>query len=149
MTAAPARVLMVCLGNICRSPTAEVVLRHVAAEAGVALMVASAGTGAWHVGNGADPRAITHARRRGLDLRSHRARQVDRTDFDRFDLIYAMDRDNLRNLQRLQPTPSDQLQLFLGDDEVPDPWSGGPDGFEHVLDLVTARARLLVAAWQR
>jgi protein-tyrosine phosphatase len=141
------RVLMVCLGNICRSPTAEAVLRAKLQTAGLSqrIEVDSAGTGSWHIGSPPDARSQRHAARRGYDLSTLRARQVSEEDFHRFDLILAMDHDNLADLQRLAPdgTVRAELRLFA-EVEVPDPYSGGPDGFERVLDLVEARSNAWV-----
>ncbi|MBK8971558.1 MAG: low molecular weight phosphotyrosine protein phosphatase [Hahellaceae bacterium] len=142
-----ARILFVCLGNICRSPTAEGVFRQKVAQAGLTsrIEVDSAGTSAWHIGSAPDPRSCEAAQRRGYDLSSLRARQVSPPeDFEQFDLILAMDRENLVNLQRI--CPADQLskvKLFLdfasaGVREVPDPYYGGAQGFDQVLDLVEA-----------
>jgi protein-tyrosine phosphatase len=144
------RILMVCLGNICRSPTAAAALRAAAATHGVVVDVDSAGTAAWHEGKGADPRTVEHARRRGLDLAGHRARRVRDEDFTMFDRIYAMDRANLRALQQRGPAAAQgKLALFLGDDEVPDPWAGGPDDFERVLDLCLAASVTIAATLAR
>src|SRR5476649_1153224 len=110
------RVLFVCLGNICRSPTAEGVLRHKLREAGLAdqIEVASAGTGDWHVGKAPDKRSQAAAKLRGYDLSAQRAQQVSRADFATYDLILAMDNSNLRNLKVLQPAKSKaELDLFL------------------------------------
>jgi protein-tyrosine phosphatase len=156
MEAAPPRqsVLFVCLGNICRSPTAEAVFRAKARRAGLAsrLTIDSAGTGEWHVGDPPDWRAVAHAAKRGYDLSSLRARQVTRADFGRFDWILAMDRSNLADLERMRPREhAGHLGLFLelaphlGRREVPDPYDGGADGFEVVLDLVEAASAALVA----
>jgi protein-tyrosine phosphatase len=135
------RVLMVCLGNICRSPTAEAVLRAKLEAAGLGKQVAvdSAGTGDWHVGSPPDARSQRHAAKRGYDLSSLRGRQVAEADFHRFDLILAMDEDNLADLQRLAPEGSScaEVRLFASI-EVPDPYTGGAAGFEQVLDLVEA-----------
>ncbi|NNJ14458.1 low molecular weight phosphotyrosine protein phosphatase [Pseudomonas putida CSV86] len=147
------RVLFVCLGNICRSPTAEGVLRHQLAEAGLAevIHVASAGTGDWHVGNPPDSRTRRAAQLRGYDLSAQRAQQVSVEDFTRYDLILAMDKSNLANLQAMRPGhASAELDLFLRRyegalDEVPDPYYGGEQGFEHVLDLIEAACRELVS----
>jgi protein-tyrosine phosphatase len=148
------RILFVCLGNICRSPTAEVVLRTRAARAGVGsrVAVASAGTGNWHVGMPPDRRAVEHAAKRGYDLTTVRARQVGREDFDRFDWILAMDRGNLRELRSLRPPDGrGHLGLFLdfaphlGLQDVPDPYYGGGTHFERVLDLIEQASDSLVA----
>ncbi|MBV7564246.1 low molecular weight protein-tyrosine-phosphatase [Pseudomonas sp. sia0905] len=138
------RVLFVCLGNICRSPTAEAVMRQRLQQAGLAdrIEVDSAGTGDWHVGKAPDSRTQQAASRRGYDLSSLRGRQVSVDDFARFDLILAMDSANLRDLQRIRPANARaELDLYLrrfelAEDEVPDPYYGGSEGFEHVLDLL-------------
>jgi protein-tyrosine phosphatase len=138
------RVLFVCLGNICRSPTAEAVLRHKLDEAGLRdrVEVDSAGTGDWHVGKSPDSRTRQAAQLRGYDLSALRGRQVCAGDFRRFDLILAMDNSNLEHLQRLRPAGAmAELDLFLRRygqalDEVPDPYYGGEEGFEQVLDLL-------------
>lgn len=138
-------VLMVCLGNICRSPTAEAVLRHRLVAAGLDALVEvdSAGTGDWHVGDPPDMRSQRHAARRGYDLSALRARRVSEADFARFDLILAMDQDNLADLERLQPEGGRaELRLFA-DAPVPDPYAGGPAGFELVLDLAEAASDVL------
>lgn len=149
------RVLMVCLGNICRSPTAEAMLRKKVHEAGLdgRIEVDSAGTADYHVDSPPDRRAVAHGERRGLRMQQLRGRQVERADFDRFDWILAMDEDNLANLARIRPAGSRaKVALLLsfapqaGAREVPDPYYGGADGFEHVLDLVEAAADGFVAA---
>jgi protein-tyrosine phosphatase len=146
------RVLFVCLGNICRSPSAEGVFRQQLLQAGLdgLVEVDSAGTGPWHVGKPADSRASAAALQRGYDLSALRGRQVSRADFERFDLILAMDHSNFADLKALQPANSRaELDLYLrryqlDEDEVPDPYYGGADGFEHVLDLLeNAGAQLL------
>ncbi len=147
------RVLFVCMGNICRSPTAEGVLRQRLSAAGLAgkVTVDSAGTGDWHVGKSPDGRSAQAAAARGYDLSSLRARQVQREDFQRFDLILAMDHDNLARLQALRAaTGGAELDLFLRRydlalDEVPDPYYGGADGFEQVLDLIEQASDALLA----
>jgi protein-tyrosine phosphatase len=151
------RILFVCLGNICRSPTAEGVLRHLLATQAPQLKVEidSAGTGDYHIGEPPDTRSQRAAMRRGIDLSGLRARQVTGRDFAHFDLILAMDRNNLRDLQSIRPVPSHaQLRLFLEyagleDTEVPDPYSGNARGFERVLDLTTLAARGLIADLQK
>jgi protein-tyrosine phosphatase len=138
------RVLFVCLGNICRSPTGEGVLRHLVAERGLAEVVEidSAGVGSWHIGEPADARMRQAASRRGYDLAS-RARQVSEGDFDHYDLIVAMDRSNHSDLSALQPADARaELRLFSdflpagSPADVPDPYYGGPQGFDRVLDLI-------------
>jgi protein-tyrosine phosphatase len=145
------RVLFVCLGNICRSPTAEAVFRKHAALATLEVEIRSAGTGGHHAGDPADPRTARHARERGYDLSTHRARQVQAGDFSRYDHVFAMDRSNLAVLERACPAEHrHKLGLFLdlapelGVREVPDPYYGGPHGFEQVLDLVEAASEALV-----
>ena len=149
-------MLFVCLGNICRSPTAEGVLRHKLQQAGLAgrVTVDSAGTGAWHVGKAPDPRTRAAAAQRGYRLDELRARQVEAEDFRRFDLILAMDRDNLRELQRLRPSAGGaELDLFLrrcglAEHEVPDPYYGGEAGFERVLDMVELACERLIVQFR-
>jgi len=145
-------VLFVCMGNICRSPTAEGVFRHFVSEADMAerILVDSAGTHAYHVGGAADVRASAAAKRRGYDLSDLRARKVEDEDFERFDYVIAMDRDNLALLKDQADTQHHhKLSLFLEhsaghDDEVPDPYYGGVSGFERVLDLVEEASRGLL-----
>ena len=154
-TTRPLRVLMVCLGNICRSPTAEAMLRTKVHEAGLdgRIEVDSAGTADYHVDSPPDRRAVAHGEKRGLKMKHLRGRQVGRDDFDRFDFILAMDEDNLADLLRIRP-PGARAQVALllsyapqaGAREVPDPYYGGPDGFETVLDLVDAAADGFIAA---
>lgn len=154
MRAEPVRVLFVCLGNICRSPTAEAVLRHhvSAAELEAVIDVDSAGTGGWHVGDPPDDRAREQAARRGIPMNG-RARQVDVGDLEHFDLVLAMDSTNLADLQDLAHTPEQRAKLHLlrsfdvdaGEDlDVPDPYYGGPNGFEDVFDLIDASCRGLL-----
>jgi protein-tyrosine phosphatase len=147
------RVLMVCMGNICRSPTAEAVLRHKLTEAGLtaAVVVDSAGTHGYHIGAPPDERAQAHARRRGYALDSLRARAVAPEDFLRFDLILAMDDENLRHLQRICPAEHRSRLALLSSHappgsrrDVPDPYYGREAGFEEVLDLVEAACDGLV-----
>ncbi|MFN3862232.1 MAG: low molecular weight protein-tyrosine-phosphatase [Roseateles sp.] len=146
------RILFFCMGNICRSPTAEGVMRAKLAAAGLDIEVDSAGTHGWHVGAPPDARSQAHARRRGYDLSPLRARQLVRDDFEHFDLLLAMDGDNLAHAERLCPPQHRQrLQLLLdyapqtGRRDVPDPYYGGAAGFEEVLDLVEAACDGLLA----
>lgn len=139
------RVLFVCLGNICRSPTAHGVLLKKLQERGLQqrVTVDSAGTAAWHTGKAPDSRSQSAAAMRGYDLSALRARQAVAEDFHTFDYVLAMDNENLVNLQRLMPAGGIKPALFLKtfgrrftEAEVPDPYYGGDDGFGHVLDLV-------------
>jgi protein-tyrosine phosphatase len=152
------RILFVCMGNICRSPTAEAVFReHVRRHAPeLQVEIDSAGTHDYHVGEAPDPRAIKAAARRGLDLSGLRARQVEDADFERFDLILAMDRLNhVTLLERSPPERHPRIRLlleFAADPQgldVPDPYYGGAKGFDEVLDLVEEAAAGLLAELRR
>jgi protein-tyrosine phosphatase len=143
------KVLFVCLGNICRSPTAEGVLRRKVEERRWShrFHIDSAGTGGWHAGDPPDTRAITEAKRRGVDISGLVARQVRRSDFGDFDYVLAMDRQNLRDLHALcSAEHKDCVKLFLdyapqlSEREVPDPYYGGPAGFARVYELLEAAA---------
>lgn len=146
----PTRVLMVCLGNICRSPTAEAVFRSKAAALGLAeqFQFDSAGTAAWHIGKSPDSRSQQAAVKRGYQLQRLRARQVTAADFAAFDMVLAMDEQNLANLQALQAETKSKAKLELvlhyannaGLTSVPDPYYGGDDGFNQVLDLLESAA---------
>lgn len=152
-------VLFVCLGNICRSPTAEGVFRAKAEETALIehLHIDSAGTSAYHVGESPDSRSQQEALRHGYDLSSIRSRKVIQEDFDRFDLIVAMDMDNFRELNSFKSNAySDKLKLFLADfaphlevDEVPDPYYGGAQGFTRVVQLIEAASDGLISHIQK
>lgn len=153
MTSPPA-ILFVCLGNICRSPTAEAIFRQKAAQAGLAnLVIESAGTGGWHIGERPDPRAVEHGEKHGYDFSGQTAQQVSKSDFGRFDYILAMDSDNLAKLKRLCPAGySGHLSRFLdfapnaAQSDVPDPYYGGKDGFEQIIDLIEQASGGLIDA---
>ncbi|HZJ92260.1 MAG TPA: low molecular weight protein-tyrosine-phosphatase [Thiopseudomonas sp.] len=150
------KVLFVCLGNICRSPTAEGVFRKYLADSALAdkVSVDSAGTADWHTGKGPDPRTCEAALKRGYDLSKLQARQATAEDFHNFDLILAMDKSNLANLEALRPADSRaELDLLLQRydlprSEVPDPYYGGEQGFEDVLDLLENASQALLAELQ-
>ena len=146
------RILFVCMGNICRSPTAEGVMRRLVEGAGLDIEIDSAGTGAWHAGEPPDRRATLAARRRGIALEGA-ARQVTLDDFRRFDLVIALDRANLRELLAIAPDEeaAERVRLLRefdpgagGDLDVPDPYFGADRGFETVLDMVEAACRGLI-----
>lgn len=147
------RILLVCLGNICRSPTAEAALREALSDAGLeqSVEVDSAGTGTWHLGEPPDPRMVAAAAEVGLEL-SGRARQVSIDDFVEFDLILVMDRSNLEDVRGLARDPQARERVLLfrsfedgtDRDEVPDPYYGGTGGFERVVEIARRSARGLV-----
>jgi low molecular weight protein-tyrosine phosphatase len=148
------RILFVCLGNICRSPMAEGVFRRIAEEEGVLNLfeIDSAGLGHWHIGQAPDVRAQSAARDRGIDISGQSARQVSEDDYDRFDLLLAMDRENYQDLVQLAPRDARaKVRHFLDyapqarTKDVPDPFFGGPEGFDHALDLIEQAARGLLA----
>ena len=155
---APYRVCLVCLGNICRSPMAETVLRAEVAAAGLdgAVVVDSAGTGDWHVGDAMDPGAREALARRGHDGSAHRARQFGPSWLPRRDLILAMDARNLADLRRMaKGQDAERIRLFsevsglTETRDIPDPWGGGPEEFGHVLDLLGAAAPVIAARLAR
>jgi protein-tyrosine phosphatase len=153
-------VCFVCLGNICRSPTAEGVMRHLVGEAKLAqrIQIDSAGTGDWHIGEPPDKRAQQAARQRGYKLDALRGRQIVTADFERFDLLIAMDDKNVAALRQIcPPEQRDKIRLLMefvpeadgqwgGAREVVDPYFGGAEGFEQVLDQCEAACRGLIAA---
>ncbi len=165
----PSSVLLVCLGNICRSPTAEEIFRQQAAIAGIAMKVDSAGTGDWHIGHAPDERSQRHAKTHGYNISKLVARQVNADDFHNFDLILAMDAQNLADLQVLKDSiyGSDdiavtanlsqklaKLALFseedptYGGDDVPDPYKGDADAFEEVIERIESSAQAWIESWK-
>ena len=153
----PFSILFVCLGNICRSPLAEGVMRHKIGATGLEsrFSLDSCGTGPWHVGNPPDRRSIAIARSHGIDLTDQRARKLRRNDFIDFDLILAMDRSNLSDLKAMRPDSSvSEVALYLdycglsdalGFDEVPDPYFGGSDGFEAAYQMISKASDILLS----
>jgi protein-tyrosine phosphatase len=153
MSESKTSVLFVCMGNICRSPTAEGVFRERALAAGLDLHIDSAGTHGYHIGDPPDGRSARHAARRGYDLSALRARQVAAEDFARFDHVLAMDHDNLAMLRHsCPPEHRHKLKLFMeyasrsGSDVVPDPYYGGAQGFDLVLDYIEDAADGLISS---
>lgn len=165
----PSSVLLVCLGNICRSPTAEEIFRQQAAVAGLAIKIDSAGTGDWHIGHAPDVRAQRHAKTNGYNISKLVARQVNADDFHNFDLILAMDAQNLADLQIIKDSianPDDttvaadstkklaKLALFseedptYGGDDVPDPYKGDGDAFEDVIQRIESSAQAWIESWK-
>jgi protein-tyrosine phosphatase len=151
----PIKLLFVCLGNICRSPTGEGVMRHLVEQAGIQhrFEIDSAGTGNWHLGESPDRRSVAAAAARGITI-GGRARQVSSADFDHYDYILAADAYNFRDLQAIAPTDELEEKLHLlrefdpmstpDDLDVPDPYYGGPSGFDDVIDLVEAACQGLL-----
>lgn len=165
-TCTPSSVLLVCLGNICRSPTAEEIFRQQAAIAGLSLKVDSAGTGDWHIGHAPDVRAQRHAKAHGYKINKLVARQISTDDFHNFDLILAMDTQNLADLQAIKDSlaetdstaipikPLAKLALFseedptYGGDDVPDPYQGDGDAFEEVIERIESSAQAWIESWK-
>ena len=159
-TCTPSSVLLVCLGNICRSPTAEEIFRQQAAIAGLSMKVDSAGTGDWHIGHAPDERAQRHAKAHGYNINKLVARQVSADDFRDFDLILAMDAQNLADLQSIKngitntDTKLAKLALFseedptYGGDDVPDPYTGDGDAFEEVIERIESSAQAWIESWK-
>lgn len=149
----PTAILFVCMGNICRSPLAQGILAHIVEKQQIAhrIVIDSAGTDAWHVGNAPDPRSVAIAKRHGIDITRQKARQVKPSDFEGFDLILAMDEDNLAKLSAICPVQyAQKLYLFsdyaTGDrSNVPDPYYGGDDGFKTVYTMLFSGCMSLVA----
>lgn len=160
--AVPKSVLLVCLGNICRSPTAEGIMRQRTAIAGLTMKIDSAGTGDWHIGKYPDLRAQTHAKQHGYNISKLVARQVSAKDFIDFDLILAMDAQNLKDLQSIrelaaQTTNADRLarlalmsevDISYLNQDVPDPYYGGEDGFEEVIKRLESSVDAWIHTWQ-
>ncbi len=160
----PSSILLVCLGNICRSPTAEEVFRQQIAVAGLNIKIDSAGTGDWHIGHAPDERAQRHAKANGYNISKLVARQVTTDDFYNFDLILAMDAQNLADLQTIKdniaavskdPTkPLARLALFSEEDptysgdDVPDPYQGDADAFDEVIERVESSAQAWIESWK-
>lgn len=145
------KILVVCLGNICRSPAAEAAIRRAAADAGLDVEVDSAGTGSWHVGDPPHPESIAAGARAGLEV-TGRARKFNAVDFDRYDMILVMDKSNLADLMEMSPSKEAQAKIRLfrtfdpktDEDEVPDPWGGPAEGYDETIRIVTAAADGLV-----
>ncbi len=149
-------VLFVCTGNICRSPTAEAIFRKLATDAGMAVTADSAGTHGYHVGEPPDPRAQKAAAKRGYDLSALRARTIEGADFRRFDLILAMDQEHHAILSRIAGSSAEhKLKLMMSyarrfkERDVPDPYYGGPQGFERMLDMLEDAAKGLLESLHR
>ena len=146
------KILMVCLGNICRSPLAHGILSHKATIENLPIKVDSAGTGSWHVGSAPDPRSIATAKKYGIDISKQKARQFNTYDFNEFDRIYVMDKSNLTDVLRLASTKEDsqKVELILKQLEspevlsVPDPYYGGERGFEHVYHLLDKACQQII-----
>lgn len=146
------KILMVCLGNICRSPIAEGILRQKSIEKGFSITTDSAGTSNYHIGAPPDARMVLTAKKNGIDISDLRARQFVVADYDNFDLIYAMDQSNYSNILNLARNEADRekVKLILNEvnstnnDEVPDPYFGGDQGFQHVIDLLDVAVDKLI-----
>ena len=142
-------VLMVCLGNICRSPLAHGIMAHLTQT--LPVEVDSAGTASYHVGNPPDPRSIAEAAKHGVDISNQKARQFTPNDFKAFDHIFVMDRQNLKHVlaQACSQQEMDKVQLLLGDTEVEDPYYGGEEGFAIVYNKIFAACTSIISAWEK
>ena len=142
-------VLMVCLGNICRSPLAHGIFEQLSKEFSIA--VDSAGTASYHIGSTPDPRSIKTALNHGIDISKQQARQFTRSDFDSFDHIFVMDRQNLRNVLKLSQTEAERnkVKLLLTNEEVEDPYYGGDQGFEIVFDKIEKASKDILDSWKQ
>lgn len=142
-------VLMVCLGNICRSPLAHGIFEKLSKE--FSITVDSAGTASYHIGSSPDPRSIKIAMKHGIDISIQRARQFTRSDFDSFDHIFVMDRQNLRNVLKLSQTEAERnkVKLLLTNEEVEDPYYGGDQGFEIVFDKIEKASKDILDSWKQ
>lgn len=150
MSEAPRAVLALCLGNICRSPIAEGLLRHHCALLKLELEIDSAGTGGYHVGEAPDPRSVEVMRLKGHDIREQRARKLTLADLEYFDLILAMDTNNVREASRLTNDPRLRAKVLLLDPEgrdVPDPYYGGPNGFLHIYEMIDKAVSQRAKSW--
>lgn len=145
----PGNVLMVCLGNICRSPLAEGIFTHY--SQGFDVQIDSAGTANYHTGRMPDPRSISVALDHQIDIRQQKARQFVTEDFQRFDYIYVMDRQNLSNVLSLAVSEKEKnkVRLLLDPDEVEDPYYGGDDGFKVVYDKIANACQEIIAQWKK
>lgn len=147
------KVLFVCLGNICRSPLAEGIFSGLVDDADLTgdFQIESAGTGAWHIGNPPDPRSVDVAERHGIDISHQQARTVTLEDFDRFDVIVAMDGDNLAKLTAMSDAPRAEIRLLFNapPTDVPDPYFGGPEGFEDVFRLIRSGCEKLLTTFRQ
>ncbi len=147
------RILMVCLGNICRSPLAEGIMRHQIKTEGLTWNIDSAGTGAWHAGEKPDPRSIEVAHRNGIDITGQRARQFVPLDFDRFDHIFVMDAENLKNVLALAPhdLAREKVEMIMNrvypneNRRVPDPYYGGKTGFDDVFEMLEEACKKIIS----
>jgi protein-tyrosine phosphatase len=154
MSPRPIKILFVCLGNICRSPTAEAIFRKKFAEKGIPAEIDSAGTSNYHVGERSDERSIHHATACGYEM-THLGRQVHPKDFEKFDIIFAMDRSNFTNLKKVCPDPKYLPKLHMLTDfstsgryqEVPDPWAGTAQDFEEVIAIIEDCVEGVIEKW--